>query len=39
LRTWNAGKCCGPAKRTNADDVGFTFAVLDDLAKRTPIDK
>jgi polyhydroxybutyrate depolymerase len=39
LRTWNAGKCCGPAKRTNADDVGFTFAVLDDLAKRTPVDK
>jgi len=26
LRTWNAGKCCGPAKRTNADDVGFTGA-------------
>jgi polyhydroxybutyrate depolymerase len=39
LRTWNAGKCCGPAKRTNADDVGFTFAVLDDLARRTPVDK
>ena len=39
LRTWNAGKCCGPARRTNADDVGFTFAVLDDLAKRTPVDK
>ncbi|HEY4398398.1 MAG TPA: PHB depolymerase family esterase [Acidimicrobiia bacterium] len=39
LRTWNAGKCCGPAKRTNADDVGFTFAVLDDLAGRTPVDK
>jgi polyhydroxybutyrate depolymerase len=39
LRTWNAGKCCGPAKRTNADDVGFTLAVLDDLARRTPVDK
>ena len=39
LRTWNAGKCCGPAKRTNADDVGFTLAVLDDLAARTPVDK
>ena len=39
LRTWNTGKCCGPAKRTNADDVGFTLAVLDDLAGRTPVDK
>jgi polyhydroxybutyrate depolymerase len=39
LRTWNAGTCCGPAKRTNADDVGFTLAVLDDLARRTPVDK
>ena len=39
LRTWNAGKCCGPAKRTDADDVGFTLAVLDDLAERTPVDK
>lgn len=39
LRTWNAGKCCGPAKRTNADDVGFTLAVLDDVAGRTPVDK
>jgi polyhydroxybutyrate depolymerase len=39
LRTWNAGKCCGPAKRTDSDDVGFTFAVLDDLAGRTPVDK
>jgi polyhydroxybutyrate depolymerase len=39
LRTWNAGKCCGPAKRTNADDVGFTLAILDDLARRTPVDR
>ena len=39
LRTWNAGKCCGPAKRTDADDVGFTLAVLDDLAGRTPVDR
>ncbi len=39
LRTWNAGKCCGPAKRTNADDVGFTLAVLDDLAGRTSVDE
>jgi polyhydroxybutyrate depolymerase len=39
LRTWNVGECCGPAKRTNVDDVGFTLAVLDDLAARTTVDK
>jgi polyhydroxybutyrate depolymerase len=39
LRTWNAGKCCGPAQRTEADDVGFALAVLDDLARRTPVDR
>jgi polyhydroxybutyrate depolymerase len=39
LRTWNAGKCCPLATRTDADDVGFTLAVLDDLARRTPVDK
>jgi polyhydroxybutyrate depolymerase len=39
LLTWNAGKCCGPAVRNDVDDVGFTFAVLDDLAARTPVDR
>ena len=39
LRTWNAGKCCGPARREQVDDVGFTLAVLDDLAGRTPVDR
>jgi polyhydroxybutyrate depolymerase len=39
LRTWNAGECCGPARREQVDDVGFTLAVLDDLAGRTPVDR
>ena len=36
--TWNAGSCCGPAAALRIDDVGFTLAVLDDLAARTTID-
>ncbi len=30
-RTWNAGRCCGPAARTGSDDVGFVMAVVDRL--------
>ncbi|HET7160789.1 MAG TPA: PHB depolymerase family esterase [Burkholderiales bacterium] len=37
--TWNAGNCCGPAAALQVDDVGYTLAVLDDLATRTAIDK
>lgn len=36
--TWNAGSCCGPAAALQVDDVGFSLAVLDDLAARTTID-
>jgi polyhydroxybutyrate depolymerase len=36
--TWNAGNCCGPAVALNIDDVGFSLAVLDDLAGRARID-
>jgi polyhydroxybutyrate depolymerase len=39
LLTWNAGACCGPAASGNVDDVGFSLAVLDDLAKRMPFDR
>jgi len=39
LLTWNAGRCCGYAMKNRVDDVGFTFALLDDLAARTPIDR
>lgn len=32
--TWNAGSCCGWAQEHNIDDVGFTAALLDDLAQQ-----
>lgn len=38
LHTWNAGGCCGSSPRRGVDDVGFTDALLDDLARRTPVD-
>jgi len=39
LLTWNAGTCCGYAEAHDVDDVGFTLAVLDDLARRLPVDR
>jgi polyhydroxybutyrate depolymerase len=36
--TWNAGACCGSAAALSVDDVGFVVALLEDLARRTPID-
>ena len=38
LLTWNAGTCCGYARDQKVDDVGFTRAVIADLATRTSID-
>jgi polyhydroxybutyrate depolymerase len=38
LLTWNAGECCGYAMNQQVDDVGFAIAVLDDVARRTPVD-
>jgi polyhydroxybutyrate depolymerase len=37
--TWNAGTCCGYALQHRVDDVGFLLAVLDDLARRLPVDR
>jgi len=37
--TWNAGACCGPASALQVDDVGFSLAVLDDVAVRIPVDQ
>jgi polyhydroxybutyrate depolymerase len=37
--TWNAGACCAYAMFHRVDDVGFIRAVIDDLARRTPIDR
>lgn len=39
FNTWNAGQCCGIAVLTRVDDVGYAVAVLDDLARRTPVDR
>ncbi|WP_067865311.1 alpha/beta hydrolase family esterase [Neptuniibacter marinus] len=30
-RTWNAGRCCGPAAKKTVDDVGFLSQLIDDL--------
>ena len=38
LLTWNAGECCGYAMNQRVDDVGFIDAVLDDVARRVPVD-
>lgn len=38
LLTWNAGACCGSAAARRVDDVGFVVALLEDLARRTPVD-
>lgn len=38
LLTWNAGSCCGYALTRRVDDVAFVRALLDDLARRTPVD-
>ncbi len=37
--TWNAGGCCAYAERNKIDDVGFTRALLDDLARRVRVDR
>ncbi|MGQ0642825.1 MAG: extracellular catalytic domain type 1 short-chain-length polyhydroxyalkanoate depolymerase [Gemmatimonadaceae bacterium] len=40
LLTWNAGDgCCGYAVQRNVDDVGFAVALIDDLERRTPLDR
>ena len=38
MLTWNAGNCCGAAEWNKVDDVGFTRAMLDDLAKVANVD-
>jgi len=39
LLTWNAGTCCAYAMKERIDDVGFVAALLDDLGRRTAIDR
>jgi len=38
MLTWNGGNCCGYAMKNSVDDVGFTRAALDDLAKVANVD-
>ncbi len=38
LLTFNGGNCCGTAQWDHVDDVGFTRALLDDLAKVVKVD-
>lgn len=37
-RSWNAGRCCGPARRDAVDDVGFVSALIADVATLVPVD-
>lgn len=38
LATWNAGGCCGSARDSGSDDVGFIRALVAELRGRLPID-
>lgn len=37
-RSWNAGRCCGPAHDRNVDDVAFVTDVIRDAERRDGID-
>ncbi len=37
--SWNSGGCCGVAAEKDVDDVGFVMEVLEDVGRRTPIDR
>ena len=39
FHTWNAGNCCGIAALNRVDDVGFSLAVIGDLARKTAVDQ
>lgn len=36
--TWNAGGCCGDARDSNADDVGFVRALVAEVKRQLAID-
>jgi polyhydroxybutyrate depolymerase len=38
-RSWNAGGCCGPARRYGIDDVGFLSALIDSTAEAEGVDE
>lgn len=39
LATWNAGNCCGYARDSNSDDVGFTGEIIKDMEAEFNIDQ
>jgi polyhydroxybutyrate depolymerase len=39
FNTWNAGVCCGGAAANNIDDVGFTRALVDQVAQQARVDR
>lgn len=38
-RTWNAGACCGGARRKDIDDVGFLAALIEHLGATLPVSR
>ncbi|MDQ2708140.1 MAG: polyhydroxybutyrate depolymerase [Actinomycetota bacterium] len=38
-RTWNAGRCCGPASAHNVDDVDFLHRLVDQLVAQDGVDR
>lgn len=39
LATWNAGGCCGSARDSGSDDVGFSRAVVADISRKLAVDR
>lgn len=39
LATWNAGNCCGYARDSNSDDVGFTGEIIKDMEAKFNVDQ
>ncbi len=39
IKGWNGGACCGSATTNNRDDVGFTEALIDEIANTACIDR
>lgn len=37
-KTWNAGRCCGPAVKRKIDDVGYLSQLIDDLVANYHVD-
>ena len=39
LATWNAGACCGAARKNNVDDVGFLREVIERVERQANIER